>query len=243
MYGNNTVKLDALKVRSAFYGCGKTKEELMTETGYGSSSINSTMNPNMCRKVRYGFTRAAKLARALGVKLSDIMADGNTYSEPTEVEQPKLEGCAQVLQKWIDFSKIPKKRISRDTDTDVVTLRKILQGRTAHPRRETVEKLAHYFCGTLEEFMAGPPEVTQSAEEIELPYNEEPAEEQPQEETPEPVVQPVVEDNPNWLDTVLKEEIMEAHAGFKSSTKAADKKCYASIVSMHAALYTRSGSH
>ena len=37
----------------------------------------------------------------------------------------------------------------------------------------------------------------------------------------------------------LEEEILDAHKGFSESTKAADKKCYASIVEMHSRLFVK----
>jgi transcriptional regulator with XRE-family HTH domain len=134
-------------------------------------------------------------------------------------------------------------------------LRNIINGATRQPRIGTINRIANALGVTYTRFMAGPSAEEEKPKETVLPYDtevDEPAEEicVPDNERdaiqvePEPAVVAVNTGTmPEWLDAVLKEEIMEAHAGFKSSTKAADKKCYASVVSMHAALYTRSGSH
>lgn len=234
----NSVYLDSNKVRAFFFKSGLTKAELAQECGCTVGYINGNLNPNFCKKVKVSINHVIKLSRALNTTADNLIADGNTSGQRTETLGIHY---AQIVQSWIDHTKISCNEVVRRSGVEVDALRRIRQGKTRNPRESTLTKLAGAFGVSYEQFIKGPeykdPERVE-AELIELPYEEEPvAETTEQVQNGEGFAQDAVSTLPEWLDNILKEEIQSAHKDYMVTLKAADRKCLASIVCMCAAFY------
>lgn len=241
MRGNQSMYVDSDKFRKAFLAVGLTKDQLANSLGCSRAQINRLFNKRSCAKDKFRIDFCVRLSQILKTTANDL--------EFTETANTPKENCAnyyaQLVQAWIDHSKMSCYEVSRRSGVEIGALRKIRQGKTGTPRESTLIKLAHAFGASYARFLKGP-DYTDPAdvkvEEIELPYEElqEDCAVAETEHAKEPINDtdtPSERNMPEWLDGILKEEIQTAHSCFQVTIKAADKKCYASIVCMCAAIY------
>ena len=225
--------INADAVRSILTKSGKSIEEVVDTLGCHRSYLNSALNKKHCAKKRFSLNFVCRLAKVFGVPAEAFIVE-QKQSKP---QKSITIDYGKLVNGWIAYSKMSCGQVERASGISREVLRAIRKNKTKTPRFDTLEKLATAFGVSYEDFIAGPDteDVTEGTnnyktEEIKLPFDTE------IDETEEPVCESEELVQHNWLDSILEEEVRDAHKGFKAATKPADKKCFATIVCMFAEL-------
>lgn len=113
----STYYLDAEKVRAAMLRSGKSKEQIMIDSGYGKGTINHVLNPDYCQSHVFAHSTILSVAAAMGCTAADLLADGTKTSAPAPkpAQRPKTkqsdlfgdpakeEACALLVRSWQDY--------------------------------------------------------------------------------------------------------------------------------------------
>ena len=113
----NSYFLDAEKVRAAMLRCGKSKEQIVNDSGFGKATINHAMNPGYCRSHAFAHSTILAVAAAIGCTAADLLADGTNTpaSAPKPAQRPKAkqsdlfvdpakkEAINQMIRSWQDY--------------------------------------------------------------------------------------------------------------------------------------------
>lgn len=113
----STYYLDAEKVRAAMLRSGKSKEQIMNDSGFGKGTINHILNPDYCRDHVFAHSTILSVAAAMGCTAADLLADGtNTPAQaPKPAQRPKAkqsdlfvdpakeEVINQMVRSWQDY--------------------------------------------------------------------------------------------------------------------------------------------
>ena len=78
----STYYLDAEKVRAAMFRSGKSKEQIMNDSGFGRGTINHILNPDHCRDHVFAHSTILAVAAAMGCTAADLLADGTKTQAP-----------------------------------------------------------------------------------------------------------------------------------------------------------------
>ena len=113
----STYYLDAEKVRAAMFRSGKSKEQIMNDSGFGKGTINHILNPDYCRDHVFAHSTILAVAAAMGCTAADLLADGTKTQAPAPKpaqrpktkqrdlfeEQAREEGITQMVRSWQDY--------------------------------------------------------------------------------------------------------------------------------------------
>ena len=113
----STYYLDAEKVRAAMMRSGKSKDQIMNDSGFGKGTINHVLNPDYCRSHVFAHSTILSVAAAMGCTAADLLADGTKTQAPTPkpaqrpkakqsdlfVDPAKEEFINQLVRSWQDY--------------------------------------------------------------------------------------------------------------------------------------------
>ena len=113
----STYYLDAEKVRAAMFRSGKSKEQIMNDSGFGKGTINHILNPDYCRDHVFAHSTILAVAAAMGCTAADLLADGTKTQAPAPkpAQRPKTkqsdlfgdpakeEACALLVRSWQEY--------------------------------------------------------------------------------------------------------------------------------------------
>ena len=113
----STYYLDAEKVRAAMMRSGKSKEQIMNDSGFGKGTINHVLNPDYCRSHVFAHSTILSVAAAMGCTAADLLANGTKAQAPAPkpAQRPKekqsdlfeeaarLEAINPMVRSWQEY--------------------------------------------------------------------------------------------------------------------------------------------
>lgn len=122
----STYYLDAEKVRAAMLRSGKSKDQIMNDSGFCIGTINHVLNPDYCRRQAFAHSTILAVAAAMGCTAADLLADGTKTQTPDPkpaqwpktkqrdlFEEPvKEDAINQLVRSWQDYVTATNKLIN-----------------------------------------------------------------------------------------------------------------------------------
>lgn len=89
----STYYLDAEKVRAVMMRSGKSKDQIMNDSGFGKGTINHVLNPDYCRSHVFAHSTILAVAAAIGCTAADLLADCTKTPAPAPkpAQRPKTK--------------------------------------------------------------------------------------------------------------------------------------------------------
>lgn len=135
----STLYVDSKKFEAALLHSGKSKQQVMSDSGYGKQTINNLLRENYCRKNPFAMRTILAVSASVGCAAADLLVDSNG---PEPKPQEPRSWVGYNIDRLLKEKGMTLNGLARACGLDENNIRRIKNGYNLHPRRSTIAIIA-----------------------------------------------------------------------------------------------------